>query len=56
MSSSEWIRPTPRTTAACGAEVHRLAADIDVGVVQRGDHLRDRQAVMDQLVLVDRTS
>ena len=39
-----------------GAEIHRLAADIDVGVVQRGEHLRHGQAVAQQLVLVDRDS
>ena len=34
-------------------EIHRLAADIDIGVVQRRQHLRNGQAVMQQLVLVD---
>ena len=45
ISSIEWIRPTPRTTAACVPEIDRLAADIDVAVVQRLQHLRQGQAV-----------
>ena len=53
MSSIEWIRPTPRTIAACGAEIDRLAADIDVAVVEGLQHLRQRQPVVDQPVEID---
>src|ERR1700730_13451314 len=35
------------------AEIHRLAADIDVGVAERGQYLRDRQSVAHQLALID---
>ena len=47
-------QPQPSHHRRLGAEIHRLAADIDVGVVQRGEHRRDRQAVMFQLALIDR--
>ena len=35
------------------AEIDGLAADIDVGVAQCGQHLRHRQSVTDQLALID---
>src|ERR1700730_14855647 len=35
------------------AEIHRLAADVDVGVAERSQYLRDRQSVAHQLALVD---
>ncbi len=37
-----------------GPEVHRLAADVDVGVVQGLQHLRQGHAEGDQLLVVDR--
>ena len=36
------------------AEIDGLAADIDVGVAERREHLRHRQSVAHQLVLIDR--
>src|ERR1700722_1863297 len=35
------------------AEIHRLAADIDVGIAESSQYLRDRQSVAHQLALVD---
>ena len=36
------------------AEIHRLAADIDIGVAEGLQHLRHGQSVADQLALIDR--
>ena len=47
------IWPTERTIADCDAEIHRVGADIDVGVVQPVQHLLEGEPVGEQPVEVD---
>jgi hypothetical protein len=53
VASMDRMSSTPRTTAACGAEIQRVAADVLVVVVESLDHLRKGQPGVVQLVQVD---
>ena len=53
MSSIERIWPTERTIADCEPMIHRVGADIDVGVVQPVQHLLQREPVGQQPVEID---
>ncbi len=53
MSSIERIWPTERTIVRLRANVHRVGADVDVGVVQPVEHLLQREVVGEQAVEID---